>query len=423
MKRCLMRAGLAAACTALLLLLVLNLSLGDKQIDTRLAPRYAIADPQFPRAMGTILGPALLPGNRVQELLNGDQVFPAMLGAIRSARRSITFETYIFWSGSIGREFADALSARARGGVRVHVLLDWIGGELDAALLEAMRLAGVEVRRYNSPRWHNLDMLNNRTHRKLLVVDGVAAFTGGIGIADPWRGHAQDPEHWRDTHFMVEGPAAAQMQSAFIDNWMQASGEVLHGEPYFPELGPAGEAQAQVFTSSPGGGAESMQLMYLMSIAAARESIRISAAYFVPDNVTVNALAAALARGVRVQIIVPGAHIDWQLVRRASRATWGKLLAAGAEVYEYQPTMYHVKVLIADSLWVSVGSTNFDNRSFAINDEANLNVYDAAFARRQIAVFEDDLARSRRVTLEEWRGRPWHDRLADFAASLLSSQL
>jgi len=222
---------------------------------------------------------------------------------------------------------------------------------------------------------------------------------------------------------VLEGPAAAQMQSAFIDNWMQATGEVLHGEPYLPQLAASGEAKAQVFTSSPGGGAESMQLMYLMSIAAARESVRISASYFVPDDVTVNALVAALGRGVRVQIIVPGPHIDWELVRHASRATWGRLLAAGAEIYEYQPTMYHVKVLIADGLWVWAGSTNFDNRSFAINDEANLNVYDAAFARRQIAVFEGDLARSRRVTLGEWRSRPWHDKLADFAASLVSSQL
>jgi cardiolipin synthase len=403
--------------------LILNLSLGDKQIDTRLTRQYAVADEQFPRAMGVLLSPALLPGNHVQTLLNGEQTFPQMLNAIRSARQTITFETYIFWSGAIGQEFAEALTERARNGVKVHILLDWIGGQLEDAMLSRMRGAGVEIRRYNAPRWHNLHRLNNRTHRKLLVIDGAVGFMGGVGIAEMWRGSAQDPQHWRDTHFRVEGPVVAQMQSAFADNWMQATGEVLHGSAYLPALKPAGTYKAQVFTSSPGGGAESMQLMYLMSINAAVESLRLAASYFLPDNVAVATLVSALNRGVRVQIILPGPHMDMAIVRRASRASWGKLLAAGAEIYEYQPTMYHVKVMTVDSLWVSVGSTNFDNRSFSINDEANLNVYDSAFAKRQIEAFEDDLKRSRRITLEEWEGRAWYDKALDFAASLLSSQL
>jgi cardiolipin synthase len=409
--------------TVAVVLLVLNLSIGDKQVDTRVQPLYGVADPQFRRAMGSILGPALIPGNRVQALVNGAEAFPAMLHAIRSARHSIALETYIFWSGRIGHEFADALAERARAGVRVHLLLDWIGGRLDDSLLARMERDGVRVRRYNAPRWNSLDRLNSRTHRKLLIVDGSVGFTGGMGIADQWTGNAQDPEHWRDTQFRLEGPAVAQMQSAFVDNWLQATGEVLHGEDYLPPLEAAGSELAQVFTSSPGGGAESMQLMYLLSIAAARESIRISASYFVPDNVAVNELAAALARGVHVQIILPGEHMDRPVVRRASRAGWGKLLAGGAEIYEYEPTMYHAKVLIVDSRWVSVGSTNFDNRSFAINDEANLNVLDAAFAQPQVAVFDDDLARAQRVTIEEWRSRSLFDEAADFAASLLSSQL
>ncbi len=402
---------------------MLNLSLGNKQIDARLESLYGTADPQFRRVMDAILGPALLPGNRVKELLNGAEAFPAMLDAIRGAQHSVTLETYIFWSGSIGHAFAEALSARARAGVRVHVLLDWIGGELDEALLSGMERDGVRIRRYNGPRWYNLDRLNHRTHRKLLVVDGRTGFTGGMGIADPWRGRAQDPQHWRDTQFRLEGPAVAQMQAAFADNWLLASGEVLHGEAYLPALAPAGGELAQVFTSAPGGGAESMQLMYLVSIAAAQRSIHISASYFVPDDVAVNALVAALGRGVRVQIVLPGPHMDRAIVRRASRAGWGRLLGAGAEIHEYQPTMYHATVMIVDARWVSVGSTNIDNRSFSINDEANLNVYDAAFAERQIGVFEDDLRRSRRVTLEEWRERPWLGKLADAAASLLSSQL
>ena len=419
--------ALTVACTVVATLaavwLALNLSLGNKQVDTRLTRLYSVADAQFPRAMSAILTPALVPGNRVEALLNGDQTFPAMLSSIRSAQQSITFETYIFWSGSIGKEFAAALMERAKSGVKVHILLDWVGGQLEDALIARMQQSGIEIRRYNTPHWYNLHRLNNRTHRKLLVVDGRIGYTGGIGIADPWRGHAQDPQHWRDTHFRVEGPVVGQMQSAFVDNWMQVTGDVLHGEPYFPAPGPAGEHFAQVFTSSPGGGAESMQLMYLMSITAAAQSIRLSASYFVPDNVAVDTLVAALKRGVKVQIVLPGPHMDMGIVRRASRASWGKLLAAGAEIYEYQPTMYHVKVMMVDALWVSAGSTNFDNRSFSINDEANLNAYDAAFARRQIEVFEDDLRQSRRITLEEWESRPRLDKVLDWAASLLSSQL
>ena len=268
-----------------------------------------------------------------------------------------------------------------------------------------MRSFGIEVRRYNTLHWYNLYRLNNRTHRKLMIVDGKTGFIGGVGLADQWRGHAQDSQHWRDTHFRVEGPVVAQMQSAFIDNWLQATGAVLHGKAYLPELEVAGTQTAQAFTSSPEGGGESMQLMYLMSITAASKSIQLSASYFVPDNVAVNSLVAALERGVRVQIILPGPFMDVEFVRRASRAEWGKLLAAGAEIYEYQPTMFHCKVMVVDALWVSVGSANFDNRSFSINDEANINVYNAAFARRQIEVFQHDLTRSRRVTLQEWTNR------------------
>lgn len=415
--------ALTAAATFVAMLLALNLSLGNKQIDTRLSRLYGVADPQFPRAMGSVLNPALVEGNRVEELLNGRQIFPAMLSAIRSAEQTITLETYIYWSGSIGSEFSAALAERARSGVRVHVLLDWIGGQLEDALLERMRDSGIEVRRYNSPHWYNLDRLNNRTHRKLMVVDGKTGFIGGVGLADTWRGNAQDPQHWRDTHFKVEGPVVAQLQSAFIDNWLQATGNVLHGERYLPALQEAGTALGQVFTSSPGGGAESMQLMYLMSITSAAESIELSASYFVPDDVAIASLVAALRRGVRVRILLPGPYMDVPLVRRASRATWGKLLAAGAEIHEYQPTMFHCKVMVVDALWVSVGSTNFDTRSFSINDEANLNVYDAAFARRQIEVFENDLKRARQVSLAEWQGRSWWNKAQDWAASLLSSQL
>ncbi len=418
----------AGGLTLLATLLVMNLSLGDKQIDWKLPHQHAVDSPQFARTLGHLLGPPLVGGNRVEALVNGERIFPAMLDAINSARQSIAMETYIYWSGEIGSRFATALAERARAGVKVHVLLDWVGSNrIDTAYIEQLQAAGVEVTRYNKPHWHGLDRVNNRTHRKLLVVDGRIGFTGGVGIADQWRGDADNPEQWRDTHFRVEGPVVAQLQAAFLDNWVQATGNVPYGDDYFPPLSPVagegGNMQAQMFMSSPGGGSESMQLMYLLSLASATRSPRLSMSYFVPDDVAIDTLVAARARGVKVQIIVPGPLMDVAVVRRASRARWGRLLEAGAEIHEYMPAMYHCKVMIVDELWVSVGSTNFDNRSFAVNDEANLNVLDARFAQRQVAIFEDDLRRSRRITLEEWQSRPWRERIVEWMAGQIGSQL
>ena len=331
-------------------LLVLNLTLGDKQIDERVEAVYSIADPEFQQVMGALLGPPIVGGNRVQALFNGDEIFPSMLDAIRGAQHNITLETYIYWSGTIGRDIAGALIERARAKVRVHVMLDWWGsGEIEDLQLQTMQAAGI-----NPPRLNTLGRMNNRTHRKLLV-DGTIGFTGGVGIADPWREHAQEPEHWRDTHFRVEGPVVTQMQAAFLDNWIAVTGRVLHGTAYLPPLAAKGSQRTQIFTSSPGGGAESAQFMYLMSIAAARSTVRLSMAYFVPDNIAVNALVAARKRGVRVQIIVPGTHSDRAILRRASRFEWGPLLRAGVEIHEYQPTMYHCRVMIVDELWTSCG--------------------------------------------------------------------
>ena len=308
----------------------------------------------------------------------------------------------MYYSGRIGAEFSRALAERAKAGVKMHVIFDAVGaGKIDDEFIEEMKAAGVAVESYNPFRWYTLASMNNRTHRKLLVVDGRVGFTGGAGIADEWAGDARDRSEWRDTHFRIEGPAVAQLQAAFMENWIEITGHVLHGEAYFPPLAPVGEHTAQFFVSSPGGGGESMQLMYLLSIAAAKERLLVSASYFVPDEVEVRALADAARRGARVQVIVPGPDIDSEIVRRASRATWGELLRAGVEIYEYQPTMYHCKVMIVDGLWVSVGSTNFDARSFAVNDEANLNVLDAEFAREQERIFAEDLKRSRRITLEQ----------------------
>jgi cardiolipin synthase len=415
---------LAFAAGALLVLVIANLSSSSKKIEEEIEHLYPVKDPQFVRAVGSLLGPPIVEGNRVRALCNGDEIFPSMLEAIRGARRTICFETFIYWSGSIGREFADALSERARAGVSCHVVLDWVGSDrIEESLVETMKEAGVRVVRYHPLRWYNVGRLNNRTHRKLLIVDGRVGFTGGVGIADNWLGHAQDAEHWRDSHFRLEGPAVAHMQAAFMDNWIETCAEVLHGEAYFPALQPAGPHAAQVFRSSADDGSESVRLMYLLSITSATTTVRISNAYFVPDALAVRSLVAAQRRGARVEIIVPGRHIDQKLVRRASRSLWEPLLEAGVAIYEYQPTMYHVKVMVVDEVWTSVGSTNFDNRSFRLNDEANLNILDPDFAAAQARVFEEDKARSRRITLEEWRRRPGRERAMERAAGLLRLQL
>lgn len=415
---------LAFLAALLVALLVVNFGTGERRVNQEIEHLYPVDDRQFHRSMAMLLGPTIVEGNRVQELVNGDRIFPAMLDAIRAARETVLFETFIYWSGEIGTAFAEALSDRARAGRKVHVLLDWVGStKVDRELVQRMRDSGVEVRMYHPLRWFNLGRMNNRTHRKLLIVDGRVGFTGGVGIAPQWCGDAQDPEHWRDMHFRVEGPVVAQMQSVMLSNWNKTTGRVLHGHDYFPDLQPAGDMPAQVFASSPSGGSESMLLMMLLAITAAQRSIDIASAYFVPDQVALASLRSAAGRGVRVRVITPGPHTDQDTVRHASRGLWGPLLEAGVEMHEYQPTMYHCKMMIVDGLLVSVGSTNFDPRSFHLNDEANLNVYDGAFARRMTEVFEADLQRCRRITLADWQRRPWSEKLRERLTAVLAPVL
>ena len=419
-----MIAAVVALSLLVIVFLVANLMTGEKKVQQQVGRLYSAEDPEFVHVMGVLLGPPVISGNKYRVLVNGDQIFPAMLDAIKNAKRTIDFETYIYWSGAIGRQFADALSERAKAGIKVHILLDWVGtAKMDEALIDELKSAGVEIQKYHKPHWTGLGKLNNRTHRKLLVVDGQIGFTGGVGIAEQWTGNAQDPDHWRDTHFVVEGPVVGQMQAVFMDNWIKTSGAVLHGAEYFPPLEPLADGRAQVFSSSPAGGGASMELMYLLSITAAKRTIRLSSSYFVPNDLALRAFMDAMKRGVKLEIITPGGHIDSDAVRNASRAKWGGLLAAGAEISEYQPTMYHVKVMIVDEFMVSTGSTNFDERSFRLNDEANLNIYDAAFAKEQVAVFEADLAKSKRITLDMWEARPLREKIAEKFASLLDSQL
>lgn len=414
----------SAAVAVTAMVLARNFTTTEKTLITLMPHTHGVLDTQFQREMGVLLGPNILPGNRITALQDGDEIFPDMLAGIAAAQHSITFETYIYWSGEIGQQFADALAERARAGVTVLVTVDWLGSvKMEATLLEQMRNAGVRVERYRPLNWYNLDRVNKRTHRKLLVIDGHIGYTGGVGIADQWSGRAEDPEHWRDSHFRIEGPAVAQLQAAFNDNWVKMTGTTLTGEAFFPELRAVGTSPAHVFLASPQGGSQSMHLMYLMAISAATTSIDLAASYFVPDALMINALQQARRRGVAIRILVPGEHIDSDTVRLSSRADWGPLLAAGIVIAEYQPTMLHVKMLIVDRQLVSVGSTNFDMRSFHLNDEASLNVYDGDFAVAMTAVFERDWAHGKVYDLNMWKRRPLREKLMETVLAPLKSQL
>jgi cardiolipin synthase len=417
-------AAASIVATLIAVVLLINFHTPEKKIQHQVRHLYGVAQPQFEREMGTLLGPTILPGNSIVVLQNGDEIFPAMLSAIHAAQYTINFETYIYWSGRTGEAFANALMERARAGIKVHLMLDWLGSaKIASQLIDQMTHAGVEVERYHAVRWYSLGKLNNRTHRKVLIVDGRIGFTGGVGIADQWTGHAQDPDHWRDMHFSVEGPAVAQFQAAFLDNWTKATGRVLNGPTYFPQLTAGGELKMQMFISSPAGGSESMRLMYLMAITAAEESIDIEAAYFIPDALMSRELIKARSRGVRIRILLPDKHLDSETVRIVTKRAWGPLLESGVQIYEYDPTMLHCKALIFDHYMVSVGSTNFDMRSFELNDEASLNIYDAKFARQMTDVFEEDLRRSTPYALLQWQRRPFLEKLAEVILVPIRSQL
>lgn len=416
--------GITVLATCLILVFLQNFKTSEKVLERKVEHRYAVSDPQFRREMSVLLGPAIVRGNKVTALQNGNEIFPAMLLAIRSAQTSITFETFIYWSGEIGEEFSQALSERARAGVPVSVIIDWVGStKMEQSLLDSMQAAGVQLHRYRPLHWYNIGRMNNRTHRKLLVVDGRIGFTGGVGIADQWTGDGGDPEHWRDTHFRIEGPVVAQLQAAFNDNWIKTTGRVLNGSSYFPPLQKMGEVDAHVFVASPSGGSESMHLMYLLAIAAAESTIDLAASYFVPDRLLIEALIAARGRDVRVRILLPGPHMDSLSVKIASKADWGELLHAGAEIYIYQPTMLHAKLLVIDSEFVSVGSTNFDMRSIRLNDEASLNIYSSDFATQMTAVFEADLLEAESYSLARWKSRPLREKVSEKILLPIRSQL
>jgi cardiolipin synthase len=393
-----------AAFAAIALTLLLDgCTLGEgKKVTQEVAPLYSAASPEFRQATGSLLGGNFVAGNNITTLVNGRQIFPAMLSAVRAARKSIDFETYIFWDGKIAKQVADALAERARAGVTVNVILDAQGtSKMGSENLENLRAAGANVVKYHSIVWLDPRRYNNRSHRKLLVIDGKVGFVGGVGIADEWLGDGESPEHWRDNHYKVTGPVVAQLQAVFMDNWLKTKGEVLHGPEYFPPLAATGPYTAQAFKSSPRQGDMDIHLMYLLAIASAKKTLLIENAYFLPDDLTRKELISAAKRGAKVEILVPGEHIDQKAVRAASRKHWPELLQAGIKIYEYQPAMVHVKLMIVDGAFVSVGSGNLDLRSIRLNDEANMNVLSSSFAAQQARLFEMDKRRSREITLGE----------------------
>ncbi|HEY4640000.1 MAG TPA: cardiolipin synthase, partial [Thermoanaerobaculia bacterium] len=324
----------------------------------------------------------------------------------------------------VGRQFAEALAERARAGVKVKVILDAVGSAaMSRNLIEFLLRNGIDIEWYHPLRWYTIGTFNHRTHRKTLIVDGTVGFSGGVGIADEWLGDADSKDHWRETMIRVEGPVVTQMQFAFMDNWVKSRGELLTGLDYFPQVEPRGEHLTQVIKSSPSEGSSTVKLLYTISIVAAEKSIWISNAYFVPEADTLRALEGAVRRGVDVRVIVPGEHTDVPIVRHASRLYYERLLKHGIRVFEYQPTMMHAKTMVVDGLWSTIGSSNFDVRSFRLNDEVNVNVYDKGIAAKLEEMFREDLARSEEIKEYRWLKRPAFQKLREKIAALLRPQL
>jgi cardiolipin synthase len=371
-------------------------------------------------------GPPMTPGNTIDILENGDGIFPAMLEAIGAAKKTVDFEAYIFWSGEVGSKFRDAFIQSASRGVQVRVLLDAVGSssKLKESDADAMTKAGVHVEYFHSKKPWKVWVLNHRNHRRVMVVDGTVGFTGGVGFADEWAGNADSPEHWRDTQVRVQGPAVRGLQRAFQENWSEVTGEPLVGDEFFPSLPQPGSISAAVVPSSPLAAMSGAGRVYAISLAAASKEILIANSYFVPDDETTGLLVAAVKRGVDVQVIVPSdEHNDVPATKAAGRSSYGPLLAGGVKIFEYEPTMFHLKTMVVDGIFSTVGSANFDERSFHLNEEINLFVYDAAFAGQMRERFERDLTKCEPYTFAMWKERPLRKRFTEWLAGPFRSEL
>ncbi|HTY79501.1 MAG TPA: phospholipase D-like domain-containing protein [Candidatus Bathyarchaeia archaeon] len=387
-------------------------------------PILEVGHPTFATTLAAYAGTSIVAGNRVEILQNGDEIFPAKLRLIRAARKSITYAQYVWEDGRPSDEIVEALAERCRAGVAVNILLDAVGAlSMPAQYRQRMVDAGCHVETFRPLSPWAIDKVNYRNHRRILVADGRVGITGGSGTSGKWGGNGRQEDHWRDTDVWVEGPVVEQLQGAFAENWLETTGTALGGGDYFPSsLESRGDVAAQAVRSSPAGGSAAVYTMYLLAMASAKHSICITNPYFVPDEKMIETLLGAVRRGVRVTLLLPGA-IDHDLVRQASRSELGRLLEAGVRAYEYRPAMLHAKTMVVDGRWATVGSTNLDRRSFALNDEINLVVYDQAVAQRLERVFADDISRSNEITYARWNDRGFVSRFLELLSLPVRDQL
>ncbi len=393
-------------------------------LEIHLEHTFGVDDPEFFGSALALTQPVPISGNKIELLQNGDQYFPAMLEAIRTARQTINFESFIFKSDSVGYQFRDALCERARAGLEVRVLLDGVGSgwALNNSDVRMMKKAGCKFAYYHPTFSWRVDRSNRRTHRRVLVVDGKVAFTGGAAFADLWSGNAQDPEHWRDTHLRLEGPIVASLQSAFQSHWIKTHGEALTGAGQFPPLSSAGDLRAQVIASHSFSVAP-VPLVQAVSFAAAEKRIWITNPYCTPTDDQVDLLVKAVQRKVDVRLLLPGPHNDQPLTKSAGRGAYGRLLEGGVKIFEYQPTMIHAKTMVVDGMFAMIGTSNLDARSSEINEELDVVVYDEKFGREMESTFEKDLQQCREFTLEDFKSRSSWERFIEWLMMPFRSQL
>jgi cardiolipin synthase len=383
----------------------------------------AVESDEFLTSIAGATGAPFVPGNSLQILNDGEEFYPAMLEDIARAEVSITMEAYIYWAGNIGMQFAEALSDRARAGVRVKILLDAIGSsDIGDEIVKILESAGCQIAWYNPVRWYTLGRVNNRTHRKSLIIDGRIAYTGGAGISDDW---VDTPQHeaWRDIQIRLEGPGVTPLQTGYAQNWLESTHELISGPAYYPVLEPAGDLSVLTIMSSPVTGSSNARTLYYLSITSARRSIHIANPYFVPDPAALDALIDAKKRGVDVRVMVPGDKNENWLSRRNAVRLYGRLLEAGVVILEYQPTLLHHKTMVVDGLWATIGTTNFDSRSFAHNEENNVCFYDRPLAEELDAIFARDIERCKRIELAEWRRRGLFWKTQEVIAAFLQEQV
>lgn len=387
-------------------------------------PALEVGHPTFAATLAAYLGAAVVSGNRVEVLLNGDEIFPAKLRVIKSAKKSLNYAQYVWEEGQASGDIANALAERSLAGVRVNVLLDAVGAlSMPDESRQVMLQAGCQIASFRPLSPFTFDMVNYRNHRRILVADGRVGITGGSGTSGKWGGNGQQEGQWRDTDVLVEGPVVEQLQGAFAENWLETTGIALGGGDYFPRpLQSSGDVAAQAVRSSPAGGSSAMYTMFLLAMASAQHSIYITNPYFLPDDKMIETLVKTARKGVRVVLLLPG-PIDHNLIRQASRSEFGRLFQAGIQIYEYKAAMLHAKVMVVDSRWATIGSTNLDRRSFAINDEINLVVYNGVVAQRLERIFQDDLTRSKQVTLEAWKDRGFVSRFLEILSLPIRGQM